>query len=487
MYANNITVISVVFLYITCLMYLGYRGFKKTHAFSDYILGGRKLGPIIGAMNVGASDMSSWILMGLPAAFMLYGINQIWIVIGLIIGSYASWRFVAARLRKYSEIANDSLTVSSFLENRFHDNTKILRIVTSIIILFFFIIYIASGFVGSAKLFAEFFDMKYSSALILSCIIIASYALMGGFFAISWADLFQGILILFTLLIMPCVLLYHIIYDLEINPVHFILSVDKNRLNPFYDTTLTSFMAILAWGLGYFGQPHIISKYMAINDAKDFRFARIICISWMSATMFATAIIGILGFVYFYDAPLKEPENIFIASGSLFLHPVLVGILISAVLSAIMSTINSQIIICCSVLSEDLYKRFIHKKAKDKEMLVITRICVIIVALTSVIIALDETNSVLSLVAQAWAGLGSSIGPIVLFSLFWKKTTKTGAIAGVLSGSIGAIIFRYLDAIEYEMLPAFALSCICIYIFSKFTKVENPKQVESEFSSISKN
>ena len=269
MITSNFSIIAVIAVYFSFLAYLGVRGYNRTKTFGDYILGGRKLGPVIGAMNVGASDMSSWLLMGLPGAFYLYGMNQMWIIIGLIMGSYASWKLIAPRLRVYTEAANDSLTISSFLENRFNDETKILRLITAIIILFFFTIYIASGFVGSAKLFSSLFGLDYRTALMLSVVIIVFYALIGGFLAVSWADLLQGTLMLFTLILVPIGISF-MMGGLG-NVMNVIKTVSPSHLDPFFNINIVGIVSLLGWGLGYFGQPHIISKYMAIKNVSDIK------------------------------------------------------------------------------------------------------------------------------------------------------------------------------------------------------------------------
>ena len=480
---GNIFIVTTISIYFACLMYLGWRGFRNTKTFSDYILGSRKLGPVVGAMNVGASDMSSWLLMGLPGAFYLHGLNQVWMVMGLVVGSYCSWKFVAKRLRRYTEIAGDALTISSFLQNRFEDKTKLLNIITSITIIFFFTIYIASGFVGSAKLFASVFDIPYFTALIISCIGIVSYALLGGFLAVSWADLFQGLLMLLVLLFTPI----FVIYKSDFSAVEFITKtaeLSPSHLNPFHDLNFVGMVGFFAWGLGYFGQPHIISKYMAIKDPHRIDLARQVCISWMSLSMIGASIVGLLGFVYFSSSPLKEPETVFIAMSHAIFHPIIIGILISAILAATMSTLNAQIIICCSALSEDFYLRFVRKNAGNREMLFITRMFVIVVALVALLIATDETASVLGLVARAWAGLGASIGPVILFALFWKKVTKPAAIVGVISGTAGAIIFSKMSFISYEILPAFVLSSVLIYLVSLMTQSYVPARAAEDFKKL---
>jgi len=480
---GNSFILATIVIYFTGLMYLGYRAFKKTKTFSDYILGSRKLGPVVGAMNVGASDMSSWLLMGLPGAFYLHGVNQIWIVVGLVVGSYCSWKIIAKRLRRYTELSGDALTITSFLEHRLEDKSRILNISTLIVIIFFFTIYIAAGFTGAAKLFSSIFGISYFSALVLSCIGIVSYALLGGFLAVSYADLFQGMLIFFVLLLVP----FFIVGGSDLSASDFVLKTIEmapSHVDPFHELSFIGILGFFAWGLGYFGQPHIISKYMAIKEPKEIDLARKIAISWMTLSMLGAATIGLLGFVYFADNPLKEPETVFIAMSNSIFHPIVIGVLVAAILSATMSTTNAQIIICCSALSEDLYRHFIRKNATNQEMLFVTRMWVVVVALVALVIASNENSSVLALVGRAWAGLGAAFGPIVLLSLFWKKTTKSGAIAGIISGAAGAIIFSKISIISYEILPAFLLSLFMVFIVSLLTQNQVPHKVSSEFKKL---
>lgn len=468
MIASNISIIAVIAIYFSFLMLLGIKGFKKTKTFQDYVIGGRSLGSIVGAMNVGASDMSSWLLMGLPGAFYLFGVNQIWIVIGLILGSFASWKLVAPRLRVYSESANNSITISAFLENRFNDTTRVLRLTTSIIILFFFTIYIASGFVGSAKLFSSIFQITYKQALGLSIFIIILYALVGGFLAVSWADLLQGILILFTLVIVPVGMIVQMGGMGEV--VSLINTVSPSHFNPFYNMDAAAIISLLGWGLGYFGQPHIISKYMSIKDVASIKIATKICIVWMTLSMIAAGAIGLFGFAFFLNSPLVNHEAVFIFSSNILFPTVVMGFVISAILAAIMSTINGQLLISCATLSEDFYKRFFRKNAENKELLIISRVFIIIIVLITYFIAQNERGTVLSLVAYAWSGLGAAIGPVIICSLFVKRTTKLGAILGVISGCVSSIIFAEWKVFSYELFPAFAISFLIIIISSYLDK-----------------
>ncbi len=457
-------------IYFSILFALGLKAFRKTKNFSDYILGSRKLGPIIGALNVGASDMSSWLLMGLPAAFYLNGLNQIWMVLGLVLGSYLSWKILAQKIRRLSEFSNNSLTISSFLENYFNDKTGLISVTTSLIIIFFFTIYIASGFVGSAKLFAEVFAISYHQALIISAILIISYAFLGGFLAVSWADLFQGLLMLAVLLLVPAFTIFFTNFSLT-NFVTLIKQNSPQHFDPFYNLSFGTLAGYFAWGLGYFGQPHIISKYMALKNESEIPLARKICIWWMSLAMLGAAIVGILGFAYFFNQPLKEPETVFIKICQEIFHPAMIGILIAAILAAIMSTLNSQIIICCAALAQDFYQRFFRKSAKDKELLFVTRFSLLLIAIAAILIASNEKAKILELVSHAWAGLGAGLGPTILFTIFYRKTSKIAAICGMISGSFGAIFFSYFPIFSYEILPAFLLSCCAIFLISSTSQI----------------
>jgi SSS family solute:Na+ symporter len=479
----DISMLIPILIYFFVLFFLGIQGFRKTKSFADYALGGRKLSGVVGAMNVGASDMSSWLLMGLPAVFYLYGVSQIWMMIGLLTGSYLSWKIVAVRLRKYSEIASDSITLSSFLENRFEDKTGFISLLCSVIIIFFFLIYIASGFVGAAKLFAVIFNINYFTALIIAAIGIVFYAFLGGFLAVSWADLMQGFLILIMLVITPFVA----INNLDLNYQQFINKfelISPSHLDFFANIGIVEIISFFAWGLGYFGQPHIISKYMAIKDPNQIKIATKVGISWMSISLIAAALTGLTGFLFFHQNPLEEAESVFVSISYQIFHPIILGVLVSAILAAIMSTINSQIIICCSHLAKDFYQRFFNHSISDKKLLKITRALVILVSLIAIAIAFDDNASVLSLVSKAWAGLGASIGPIILFALYSKKTSKISAIVGIISGAFAAIFFSYVKIFPYEILPAFLTSSLLIFVTNFFSQKYLPESVNEQFKKI---
>ena len=468
---TDIFILVAIAIYFVGLFYLSFLGFKKSPTFSDFILGGRNLNARVGAMNVGASDMSSWILMGLPGMFYIFGLSQIWIVLCLILSSYASWKILAPRLRSYSEIAGNSLTISSFLQNRFNDQSGILSSVTAIVILFFTIFYIASGFAAAAKLLAVILHIPYFYSLIISCLIITSYVVIGGFLAVSWANLVQGGLILLALIITPI----FAIYSSDISLSDFFTKIYQKApayFNPFSNLTFAGILGIISWGLGYFGQPHILSKYMAIKDVKQINLARKICIYWMGFSMVAAAILGLLGVAYFDKIP--QAETVLIAMSFVIFHPIFVGILIATILATIMTMLNSQIIVCSSLLSENFYYRFIRRSASPREMMLVARISLLVIAALGFAMALDKSSNALHLVARAWSGLGAAIGPVILFALFWQKTTKKAAIVGVISGALGAIIFSEIKFFSYEIFPAFLLSSLLIFVLSLLDKKQIP-------------
>lgn len=478
--SDKIIASCVLVFYFSMLMYMAHLAFRRTKKFDDYIMGGRSLSPALCAMNAGASDMSSWLMMGLPGAFYLYGMNNIWMVIGLIFGSWASWTIVAKRLRVYTEIAGNAITIPMFLENRFQDNAKTIRNISSIVTIVFFTIYIASGLMGGAKLFSEFLSVDYKLALFISAISIVGYACLGGFLAISWADLIQGLMMLFALLIIPSVMIFdNSLANFSI--IDFVKKEQQGYLNPFSNVNFSTILALFGWGLGYFGQPHIISKYMAIRNPNELNISRNICISWMSLSMLAAAALGIIGHVFFAD--ISNPENIFITASFQLFHPLISGLLLAALLSAIMSTINGQIIICSGSLVEDLYKQYLNKSATDKEKIFYGRLSILAITIIASIIALDQKSSILSVVGYAWAGLGSSFGPAILFSLFSRNVTKNSILFGILSGGISCILLIFAK-IDNQTIYAFFISSLTIYIVSVLDKKNRCEKVVKVFDQV---
>lgn len=455
-------------VYLLLLISIGVIFFRLTRNLSDYILGGRKLGSAVTALSAGASDMSGWLLLGLPGAVYASGMNQAWIAIGLTIGAYLNWQFVARRLRAYTEAANDALTLPDFFEARFADKSRVLRIVSAFVILLFFTIYTTSGLVGGAKLFEASFGMGYNTALFVGTFVIVGYTFLGGFMAVSWTDFFQGILMFCALIIVP-VLTVSAIGSWD-EAVAQATNIDPAYNDIFSGMSLLGIISLMSWGLGYFGQPHILARFMAIRSAAMVPKARLIGMVWMVFGMYGAIFVGFLGISNFADAPLEDAETVFIVLTQQMFNPWVAGIFLAAILSAIMSTVDSQLLVCSSSIAEDFYKGLIKPDAPEKELVWMGRGAVIAVAIVAMVIALDPENMVLELVSYAWAGFGAAFGPVVLFSLFWRGTTRNGALAGLITGALTVIIYEKLSGgifDVYEILPGFVLASLAIVIVSK--------------------
>ncbi|PSJ48383.1 sodium/proline symporter PutP [Zobellella taiwanensis] len=457
--------------YLLLTMLIGLVAYRATSSLSDYILGGRRLGPGVAALSVGASDMSGWLLLGLPGAVFLYGINQAWIGIGLVIGAWLNWLFVAKRLRVYTEQANDSLTLPDFLENRLADHSGLLRVISAVTILVFFIFYTASGLVGGAILFEKVFGLPYLTALIIGGGVIVAYTFMGGFLAVSWTDFFQGILMLLALIVMPWVVMNELggidqtFATLE--------GMDASKLDLFHDFSLLSGLSLLAWGLGYFGQPHILARFMAIDSPRSVPLSRRIAMSWMILSLIGALGVGLAGAVYFADAPLDNPETVFLALANAVFNPWVAGLLIAAIMSAIMSTIDSQLLVCSSAITEDFYKRWLRPGAGDHELVWVGRFAVLGVAVCAMLIALDPQTTVLGLVSYAWAGFGAAFGPVIILSVFWPRLTRNGALAGIVLGALTVIGWKQLEGglfDLYEIVPGFLICGLACIVVSRLDK-----------------
>lgn len=470
--------------YLLFMMMIGLWAYRRTNNLSDYILGGRSLGSGVTALSAAASDMSGWILMGLPGALYASGLTEAWIVIGLIIGAYINWKFVAGRLRLYTEIADNSLTLPDYFENRFHDNSKILRVSSALVILVFYTFYTASGMVAGATLFENSFQMDYQQALLIGAAVIVGYTFLGGFLAVSWTDFFQGILMVTALVVAPITMV------IEFNGLEPLLNnieeVKPSALEWTTGLTLIGFLSLQAWGLGYFGQPHILVRFMASEGVHTIASARKIAMSWMIVSLMGSVFIGIAGIAYFSNDPnamamlAENPERIFILVNKALFNPWLAGFLLAAILAAVMSTIDSQLLVSSSSLTEDFYKSLIRPEASEKELVWISRFGVIAIALIAVYIALDPESRVLELVSYAWAGFGAAFGPVVILSLLWQKMTRWGALAGMVTGAVTVLVWKQLSAEQhglaifdlYELLPGFIFAVIAILTVSKLTQVD---------------
>lgn len=482
------TLVSLV-LYFLVMLGIGLYAYRKsTSDVSGYMLGGRSLPPSVAALSAGASDMSGWILMGLPGAMFVTGFSSTWIATGLIIGAWLNYLLVAPRLRVYTEVANDAITIPDYFANRFEDKSNALRIVSALVIIVFFTLYTSSGVVAGGKLFENSFGMSYESGLYITTGVVVFYTLFGGFLAVSLTDFVQGCIMFIALVLVPLVT-----FSLLENP----LSSTLNELNPDMLTWVGAGGAIgiisaMSWGLGYFGQPHIIVRFMSVRSVKDMPVARRIGMSWMIIAALGAVFTGLFGAAYAHEKNLvvDDPETIFLILSQLLFHPLISGFLLAAILAAIMSTISSQLLVSSSSLTEDFYKIFIRRDATDKELVLVGRISVALVAMCAIYLAYDRDSSILDLVSNAWAGFGAAFGPLVLFSLLWKRMNFAGALAGMLAGAGTVLIWIYapiqingqsLSSLIYEIVPGFILSSIAIVVVSLITD-EPPAQIGDKFA-----
>ena len=472
--AFSMPILATFGAYTLIMLYIGFHFYYRTHNTEEYFLGARNLGPAVSALSAGASDMSGWLLMGLPGALYVGGLAQSYIAIGLSIGALINWGLVAKRLRIYTGIVANSITIPDYFETRFSDDSHTLRILSALIILVFFTIYTSAGLVGGAKLLEGTFGLDYHHALVIGSIIIVSYTFFGGYLAVCWTDLIQGLLMMSALLIIPAVMLHHLGGISE--AIALIGHVDSTKISMLSGVSLLGVISSIAWGLGYFGQPHILVRFMSIRSTKEIPLATLIGISWMALSLFGACMLGFLGIAYVekFALTLRDPEQIFILMSQLLFNPWVSGILLSAILAAIMSTVSSQLLVSSSTIAEDFYRKLFHTQAPAKLIMRFSRASVLMVAFIAFIISLDRNSSILKIVAYAWAGFGASFGSVILFSLFWGRMTRLGAILGMLSGAVTVILYKnflaiYLDL--YEIIPGFLVASLVIVFVSLFQPV----------------
>ena len=472
------TLVSLA-LYFIVMLGIGIYAFKKsTDDVSGFMLGGRSLSPAVAALSAGASDMSGWMLMGLPGAMYISGMSSLWIAIGLVIGAFLNYIIVAPRLRTYTEVANDSITLPNFFENRFDDKSHLLRIVSSVVIVVFFTLYTSSGIVAGGKLFESSFGLNYEVGLYVTAGVVVAYTFFGGFLAVSLTDFVQGCIMFIALVLVPVVAIHEVG---GINEAQMAVSnINPELLDIFNGVSLISIISAMAWGLGYFGQPHIIVRFMAIRSVKDMPKARRIGMTWMIVAIIGAMATGFAGIAYVAKTgiELNDAETIFIVLSQILFNPLIAGFLLAAILAAIMSTISSQLLVTSSSLTEDFYKTFLHKEATDKQQVLVGRISVFLVALVSISLAYDRNSTILTLVSNAWAGFGAAFGPVIIGSLYWKKMTRNGALAGMITGAVTVLLWIYLpvtingqslSSLMYEIVPGFILCSLVIYIVSSMS------------------
>lgn len=491
-------------LYMLGMLVIGITSSKKNKNADDYFLGGRNLGGWVAALSAQASDMSGWLLMGLPGAVYALGTNQAWIAIGLFIGTVCNWLFIAGRLRRYTIRAGNSMTIPEYLSNRFGDSKNVLKAISAIVIVVFFLVYTASAFAAGGKLFSSVTSLKYHQALTLGAIVILAYTFFGGFIAVCKTDFVQGTLMLVGILAVPITAVMvmgagQVVPNLmESIKADGLTASATQFLNIFYDgdkpISVINILSQLAWGLGYCGMPHILVRFMAIRDEKELGKSKKVAIVWVLLSLVVACIIGVVGRAYLDASVLAESscENVYIEMiKKLFTQdfklPFIGGILLCGILAAIMSTADSQLLVSSSSVAKDLFKGVFFKDLSDKTVLLISRIVVLLVAVLAYIIAWNPDSSIMALVSDAWAGLGSAFGPCILLSLYWKRINLPGAAAGMISGGATVIIWDYvkcmtLDGVKvtpatytglYSLLVGFAVSLVCIVIVSLITPKVN--------------
>ena len=460
--------ISAFVIYLVGMLVIGLICYKLTKNLSDYMLGGRNLPPAVAALSAGASDMSGWLLLGLPGAVYAAGMNQIWIGIGLVIGAYLNWQFVARRLRIYTEVAEDAITIPDYLNNRFQDSSRILRMISAIVILLFFTFYVSAGLVAGGVLFEKTFGLDYEIAVWVGSAVIVSYTFLGGFLAVSWTDFFQGLMMFLALISVPLIAIAAVGGWGETTAQ--VGAIDPAFNDVFTGMTTMGIISLMAWGLGYFGQPHILVRFMAVRTLNDVPTARLINMVWMVFALYGAVFVGYSGIAYFAGAPLENSETVFIEFCNVLFNPWVSGFLLAAILAAVMSTIDSQLLVCSSALTEDLYRSFLRRDASQKELVNVGRLSVLGVALIATLLATDPESGVLALVAYAWAGFGAAFGPVIILSLFWRRMTRNGAAAGLIVGAVTVVVWKQLQGgifDLYEILPGFILCAIAVIVVSR--------------------
>lgn len=501
----QICIVIAIAVYLLVMVLIGAIYSKKNKSTDDFYLGGRKLGPLVTAMSAEASDMSSYLLMGLPGLAVVYGIAEAsWTAIGLAVGTYVNWLIVAKRIRVYSSHIN-AVTIPQFFSKRYKDEARILSLIAAVIIIVFFVPYTASGFSACGKLFSSLFGVDYKAAMIVSAVIIVLYTTLGGFSAASMTDLIQSIIMTVALIV---VLMFGVLKAGGFNavienastlPAYFSLTSTGDGTGGVKPYGALTIISTLAWGLGYFGMPHILLRFMAIEDSKKLKTSRRIATVWVVISMAVAIFIGTVGVGMIKAGVLNDGfdgERIIIEISKLLstygILPALVaGIILAGILAATMSTADSQLLAASSSASQDIFISFFKVKLSQKKTMLIARASVIIISIIGVIIALDENSSIFRVVSFAWAGFGASFGPLVLFSLFWKRTNRAGAVAGMVFGGVTVFLWKYVIAKLggifdiYELLPAFIVSSIAIVVFSLVTKAPSA-EIVSDFEDVKK-
>lgn len=494
-------------IYLGLMVAMAVYFYNKTKSQSDFVLGGRKLGSFVTALSANASDFSGWLLLGLPGAIYASGFGEAWIAVGLACGFLGSWVLLAPRLRVYTHRVTDfltggesnSLTLSSFLENRFADHSRLLRAVSAIIIIVFYFFYVASGMTAMMALFDQVFGLSPVLAVTIGLGIIVAYTVVGGFLAVSVTDTVQAMMMWVALLLVPIIAISAIgglgeVRDGVAAGSDSLLSAfggasldpDTGTWEPTGALGWVVIVSGLAWAFGYFGQPHILARYMGIRSVKQIPMAATVSVTWAVTAMTMAVLVGYVGIAYF-ETPLEDPEQVFPALINALMNPWVAGFLMAAILAAVMSTADSQLLVASSAITEDGYRAFVDKHASPTQLMWLSRITVVVVAVVAALVALFGDQSVMDLVGYAWAGFGAGFGPVLLMSVFWRRMTWTGALAGMVAGASMAVAWDIFDENVlglglYAMIPAVALSFLCIVVFNPLGKVS--EQMASDFDAM---
>ena len=498
-------------VYLVLMLAIGFLFTSKQGNMGDYFLGGRKMNKWVVALSAQASDMSGWLLMGLPGAIYLGGFSEAWIGIGLAIGTYLNWKIVAQRLRHYSQLCKDSITIPDFIANRFRDTTGVSRLVAALIILVFFTFYTASGFVSAAKLFSTMFPISYNASLWIGALVVVGYTLFGGYMAVCWTDFVQGTLMFLAIVIVPAAVICGA--GGFADTVDQLNAINGNLLNLFTSAStgkacgFIGLASCLAWGLGYFGMPHILVRFMSIDNPAEVKGSRRIAMTWVAISLGAAAALGLVFHLYLKQRGLTladvggDPEKCFMVMiNGIFNTGICVrlfaGILLSAILAAIMSTADSQLLVSASAFTNDLYGR-VRRNASNKELVFVSRLAVGAVAIISIVLAMNTESDffkvVMKMVSFAWAGFGASFGPLILLALFWKRTNLAGAVSGMVVGATTCFVWKFVLAAKYaaahpifnlyELAPGFVLAFLVTVVVSLLTKKPTPDMI-AEFEKV---
>lgn len=476
--------------YMIVVLLISFVAWHRNKNLKDYLLAGRGLGSFVTAMSAEASDMSQWLLLALPGLAYAAGLGAMWMAIGLAVGTYINWLVVARRLRERTEYYNDALTLPDYFAGRFGDKSHVLRGITALVILVFFVFYASSGFVAGAKLFTSLFDVPYFWALVAGAAVVMSYTFIGGFLAVAWNDVLQGAL-MFVALVVVAALGMHFVGGFN-GLSNTLNALGPNLLNPFYDVqngrpfTWIAIISLLAWGLGYFGQPHILARFMAIDSPKKIGSARRFAVVWVVIVLAAAILVGLTGLGVVHQLTGDEREKVFIYAALDLLPSALGGIALAGILAAVMSTVSAQLLVGASAFAEDIYRAFFRPRAGERELVWVARLGLVAIGVVGFFVGLNPDSLILGLVAYAWAGFGAAFGPVIVLSLYWKRMNWSGALAGVIVGGATVIVWhqvQYLGGIFnlYEIVPGIVFSTVAIFLVSLLTPAP-PKRAQTRRS-----